>query len=172
MPAVSMAEFNALPRAEAVARLLGCCSARAWAENIADARPFADMGELLRVASKAFRAIGTDDFRSGFEGHPRIGERPSAGHSVAHSKSEQAQVAGAQEDVLAQLATKNLEYESKFGFVYLVFAHGRSAEELLTILTDRLANDADTEWRNACTELQKITLHRLRQLVTDDRPAR
>ena len=71
------------------------------------------------------------------DGHPRIG----ASADNASSAREQARVADADDDVRADLAEKNREYEDQFGYVYLVCASGRTAEELLAILTDRLDND-------------------------------
>ena len=61
----------------------------------------------------------------------------------------------------AELAEKNREYEDRFGYVYLVCASGRTAEELLAILSDRLDNDPDTERRVMRNELAKINRLRL-----------
>ena len=63
------------------------------------------------------------------------------------------------------LADGNRAYEEKFGFVYLVCATGKSADEMLAILQARLQNDRDTEIRNAAEEQRKITELRLEKLV-------
>jgi len=69
--------------------------------------------------------------------------------------------------VKAALAAKNREYEDRFGYVYLVCASGRSADELLAILTDRLDNDAETERRVMRNELAKINRLRLERMVSE-----
>jgi len=46
--------------------------------------------------------------------------------------------------VLDALVEGNREYEERFGHVYLVRADGRSAEELLAVLRERLGNDPAT----------------------------
>ena len=73
---------------------------------------------------------------------------------------------GADPAVLAELKQLNKEYEEKFGHVYLVFANGRPAEELLAILKERMRNDAPTERRVLRMELAKINRSRLQRMLT------
>jgi 2-oxo-4-hydroxy-4-carboxy-5-ureidoimidazoline decarboxylase len=65
------------------------------------------------------------------------------------------------------LTAGNRAYEDRFGYVYLVCAAGRSAEELLAILTDRLTNDPDTERHVMRNELAKINRLRLQRLLSE-----
>jgi 2-oxo-4-hydroxy-4-carboxy-5-ureidoimidazoline decarboxylase len=67
---------------------------------------------------------------------------------------------------LAALAAENRRYEERFGHVFLIFASGRSAEEILSELRRRLSNDPAAELEEAKRELRKIALMRLRSLVT------
>jgi 2-oxo-4-hydroxy-4-carboxy-5-ureidoimidazoline decarboxylase len=69
--------------------------------------------------------------------------------------------------VKTELADRNAEYDRKFGYVYLVCASGRSAEELLAILTDRLHNDPETERAVMRGELAKINRLRLERLLSE-----
>ena len=68
-------------------------------------------------------------------------------------------------DLLTELAAANRKYEDQFGHVYLVCATGRSAEELLAILEERLGNDPETERRVLRVELAKINRIRLNRLL-------
>jgi 2-oxo-4-hydroxy-4-carboxy-5-ureidoimidazoline decarboxylase len=52
----------------------------------------------------------------------------------------------------------------------LVCASGRTAEELLGILTERLDNDPDTERRVMRSELAKINGLRLERLLSKETP--
>ncbi len=63
------------------------------------------------------------------------------------------------------LADGNAAYERRFGHIYLVCATGRTAGELLALLTARLENDPDTEWGVVRSELQQINRIRLRKLL-------
>ena len=70
------------------------------------------------------------------------------------------------DDVRAALAAVNAEYESRFGFIYIVCATGRSPDELLALARTRLANTRDEELRNAAAEQHKILRLRLEKLLT------
>jgi 2-oxo-4-hydroxy-4-carboxy--5-ureidoimidazoline (OHCU) decarboxylase len=48
-----------------------------------------------------------------------------------------------------RLARANVDHEARFKHVFLISAAGRSADEILAALTDRLGNDPDTELREA-----------------------
>jgi 2-oxo-4-hydroxy-4-carboxy-5-ureidoimidazoline decarboxylase len=144
------------------AKLLEVCSSPLWAEQVLAGGPFHDVDALLYHADRVLAGLPDSEIDAALEGHPRIGgraENPS-------SAREQAGVAGADDDVRAELAAKNRMYEDKFGYVYLVCASGRSAEELLAILTDRLANDPETERHIMRAELMKINRLRLRRLLS------
>ena len=62
------------------------------------------------------------------------------------------------------LAQGNDEYITKFGYIFIVCATGKSAEEMLAILRSRLANDPEDELRIAAAEQSKIARIRLEKL--------
>jgi OHCU decarboxylase len=101
-----------------------------------------------------------------FRAHPRIGERKPAeasAQSKEWSSQEQAAVHDSHAEILAELAAGNLRYEKQFGFTYIVCATGKAAEEMLAILRTRLANDRQTELREAAEQQRQITQIRLRK---------
>lgn len=65
------------------------------------------------------------------------------------------------DEVLDALAAGNRAYEEKFGFIFIVCATGKRAEEMLAMLQRRLQNDRETELRIAAEEQAKITAIRL-----------
>jgi 2-oxo-4-hydroxy-4-carboxy-5-ureidoimidazoline decarboxylase len=62
------------------------------------------------------------------------------------------------------LAEANRAYEQRFGHVFLVRARGRSGDEVLGLLRERLGNDTETERGAVRRELAEITSLRLREL--------
>ena len=72
---------------------------------------------------------------------------------------------GAADDVLDALAEGNASYQKRFGYIFIVCATGRSANEMLAMLRERLPNDAATEIQIAAAEQAKITELRLLQLA-------
>ncbi|MBT0567424.1 2-oxo-4-hydroxy-4-carboxy-5-ureidoimidazoline decarboxylase [Williamsia sp. CHRR-6] len=153
--------FDELTPQQAIHSLYACCSSSIWALRVAAARPFGDPERLYATADRILAELTEADLDEALEGHPRIGERPTS----AASMREQSGVTGADESVLADLRTYNAQYEDRFGHVYLVFAGGRPAAELLAILRQRLDNDAETERRIMRAELAKINRSRLERML-------
>lgn len=164
-----LARLNALPAADAEAELLTCCGSRAWARRMAALRPFAGEDALFDAADEVWWALDREDWLEAFRSHPRIGEKKAeAGQTQREqgwSRGEQAGMDAAAEATRRALADGNRAYEERFGHIYLVCATGRSADELLSILTDRLRNEPDAELRVAAGEQAKITRLRLRKLL-------
>ena len=136
---------------------------------MAAARPFPDAAALLQRADEIWWSLDEADWREAFRSHPRIGERKAeagqTGREQAWSAGEQSGMDAAAGAVQQALADGNRAYEARFGHIYIVCASGRSAEEMLAILTARLANDPRTELRAAAEEQRKITRIRLEKLL-------
>lgn len=167
---MTLSALNALPADEAARLLLGCCGSPRWAREMAGRRPFASLHDVLAAADEVWWALGAEDWDDAFAAHPRIGERKAApaqdARAAAWSAQEQSAAASAGDDVAAALAAGNRAYEARFGRIYIVCATGKSAEEMLGILRERLANDPQAELRVAAGEQAKITRLRLEKLLT------
>lgn len=168
--------LNALPSEEAVRELLTCCGSREWARRVAAARPFADEPSLLERADQVWWGLEERDWLEAFRAHPRIGEKKAqAGQTSreqAWSAGEQAGMSGAAEATHRALAEGNRAYDERFGFIYIVCATGKSADEMLALLRQRLANAPAAELRVAAGEQSKITRIRLEKLLAGDEQTR
>ena len=133
-------------------------------------KPFADIHDLLLKADKAWNLTNEKDWMEAFSHHPKIGDLKSLEQKFASTKalagSEQASVQTASQKILEQLAEGNTLYEKKFGFIFIVCATGKSAEEMLGILNGRIRNDRPTELKIAVGEQQKIIKLRLQKLIS------
>jgi len=158
-------EFNDLPPGAAERELLACCAAPRWAAQVAAGRPYASVDALQAAAAVA---LADGDLDAAMAGHPRIGDRVAGGTSAR----EQAEVAGAGDDMRSALVQGNRAYEDRFGHVYLVCATGRRAEDLLATLHARLGNDPVAERAVALGELAAINRLRLDRLVGETVPSR
>ena len=151
----------------AIARRLlhACCGSSAWVERMLLRRPFHDAAGMIAAARDEWLALSPAEWREAFAHHPKIGDldamrqRFAATHQL--SEKEQAGAGTAPDDVLAALAEGNRLYEQKFGYIFIVCATGRSAAEMLSLLRERLANDAAKEIRIAAEEQARITSIRL-----------
>lgn len=141
---------------------------------MAEERPFHHLQELLAKADAEWWALDAEDWLEAFSRHPKIGEnkseRAQAAGAQKWSEQEQAGTRSADEETKQQLAAANREYESKFGYIYIVCATGKTADEMLSICRERLSNDPNEELRAAAEEQRRITHLRLRKLLERQNP--
>jgi allantoicase len=158
--------LNALPPRSAERELLACCGSGAWAREMRDARPFASVAALRETADRIWASLSDADRLQAFAAHPRIGERKTGADAHARwSRAEQSRAASASSETLEALASVNAEYEAKHGFVFLICATGKSAEEVLEAARSRLSTSREEELRVAAGEQSKITQLRLTRLL-------
>jgi 2-oxo-4-hydroxy-4-carboxy-5-ureidoimidazoline decarboxylase len=161
----TLAHWNTLPPAAAAAAILPCNGSLAWAEQITAQRPFDSPFALTCTADIVWRSLPPADQQQAFDSHPRIGEhhaKSATPKSLALSATEQS-TANLTPTTEAQLAAANALYEQTFHRIFIVCATGKSAEEMLAILTARLSNDPATELREAAEQQRQITQIRLRK---------
>ena len=152
--------LNALFDEEARRFFHTACASTNWVDQMIANRPFADGDAVLAAAGAAFDALGESDWLEAFAGHPRIGERGDH-----QANREQSGTADAEASLLTALAEANKEYESTHGFTYIVYASGKTAQEMLDIARSRLGNTRDEEIVNAAAEQRAITETRLRRML-------
>ena len=165
-----LAWLNSLSADEAAKELLQCCGSRRWASEMANQRPFQNEENLLTAATDIWWKLDRDDWLEAFRSHPKIGEKKAAGKVSAQSQQwsgqEQSGVEEAPHETVSSLAALNAAYEQKFGFIFIVCATGKTSDEMLTALRERLQHDAHAELPIAAEEQSKITELRLKKLLT------
>ncbi len=130
------------------------------------ARPFPSAKAALDLSDEI--VLGLDDaaLDQALAAHARIGERRLGSTTEDRwSRSEQAGALAVDTDVQERLAEGNRRYEERFGHVFLIRAAGRSAEEMLAALEQRLGHDDDTERDVVRRELAEIVRLRLLKVV-------
>jgi OHCU decarboxylase len=161
--------LNALSSEAAQQELSKCCGATSWAESLEQHRPFASVAELLKEANEVWSSMGESDWLEAFRSHPKIGEKKAESSVTAQSQQwsteEQRNVNQASTDATEKLAGLNHAYQEKFGFIFIVCATGKSTDEILALLQQRIGNERATELRIAAAEQAKITELRLRKLL-------
>jgi OHCU decarboxylase len=170
----ALKRLNALPATEAEAELLACCGASRWVQGLLARRPFGSAAELFAAADEIWGSLGSQDWLEAFSRHPQIGEKAAekrikseASQQISSRWSAEEQ-SGAQRnsaDVMARLAEGNRVYRQRFGYIFIVCATGKTAEEMLAILERRLQNDASAELTIAAEEQRRITRLRLEKLL-------
>jgi 2-oxo-4-hydroxy-4-carboxy-5-ureidoimidazoline decarboxylase len=153
--------FNRLSADEAKGLLRTCLDVPRWVDDVEGGRPYAGWPALREAAEQAAASLTDAELATALARHPRIGERPGAGHDAQHSQREQSGVDPDDLDTASRLAAGNAAYEQRFDRVFLIRAAGRSAEEMLAELDRRLENDDRTERDETVQQLGEIALLRL-----------
>jgi OHCU decarboxylase len=165
----ALERINRARNAEAESMFRDCCGSAKWASLMAISRPFASEDELMNTAAVIWNDLQTSDWLEAFSAHPMIGETKAApaqqARSAEWSAVEQAGMSSANESK-QELTAANREYYKKFGFIFIVCATGRTAEEMLELCRSRLGNDRETEIAIAAGEQERITEIRLRKLLS------
>lgn len=170
---MKLSELDQLPAAEARAAFERCCGARRWVDAMVAGRPYRSVEALYMTSEREYQALRREDWLEAFSHHPRIGDasalREKFASTAAWAGAEQSGAAAADDATLEALALGNQEYERRFGYIFIVCATGKSAEEMLALLKARLPNAPDAELAIAADEQRKITRLRLAKLLEGNR---
>jgi 2-oxo-4-hydroxy-4-carboxy-5-ureidoimidazoline decarboxylase len=166
---VHLEQFNAVDAADAAALVRVWAAIPWWTDAVVAGRPYPDVEALAAHAAALAARWDAHDLETALAQHPRIGERPAGGGAeAAASRTEQASMDAAADDVAAQIAEGNAAYEVRFGRVFLIRAAGRTPQEMLAELRRRLTNDPETERLEATGQLAEIALLRLRSTIHEE----
>lgn len=162
-------QLNRQPEAERFQTLLRCCHSKSWVEKMISHHPFSSDKDVHQKAIEAWNQLEKEDFLEAFRGHPMIGAnldelRKKFQTTSSWSEGEQSGMQQASEDTILQLQKANQDYLSKFGYIFIVCATGKTADQMLEFINIRLHNAAEKELKIAAGEQQKITAIRLEKL--------
>jgi allantoicase len=164
-----IARLNDASRGRASSALFDCCGSKKWVQRVLAHRPFVDDAALLDCAEEAFASLGRNDWLTIFRSHPAIGAAKAKAKQTATAREwsagEQSLAQQGSAETLAVLGAANEAYEATFGHVFLTCATGKSSEQILQSLQERLGHDPDTEMRIAGEEQRRITRLRLEKLL-------
>jgi 2-oxo-4-hydroxy-4-carboxy-5-ureidoimidazoline decarboxylase len=166
---MTLHELNTLSRELLVKELTKCCGSAAWVNRMIPFFPADDLIELLEDAEEQWYQCSEAEWKEAFSHHPKIGDIDSLKRKFTSTaqwaSGEQNGVNRASQETIEALAEGNKKYEDKFGYIFIVCATGKSAEEMLDILQARLKNDPKDEIEIAADEQNKITQLRLEKLL-------
>lgn len=164
--------LNAMTEEQAETSLLAVCGSRRWVSAMLKARPFESVSALHERAEDAWARLAREDWLDAFAAHPRIGDTPRreatwsrAAPSQSWSRTEQRGMAGASDATRARVADLNRHYEQRFGYIFIICATGRTADEMVQALETRLSHTPEEELPIAVSEQAKIIRVRLDKLL-------
>ena len=132
-----------------------------WIQGILSKRPFGSPQALLTTAEAAWRDLPDAKRIEMMNGHPEIGrEEATAGDPEGMEAAEQRGMAQASPSLAAQIDVDKASYRQRFGFIYMIFATGLSADDLAAALRERLLRTWPEELATATTEFWRINRKR------------
>jgi 2-oxo-4-hydroxy-4-carboxy-5-ureidoimidazoline decarboxylase len=163
----ALARFNNLPPEQASEALAACCAAQVWVDGMLRARPDPDREALAAQSKQALAGLEWVDIEQALAAHPRIGERmaEASAREAAWSASEQSGMDSSSAQTRAALVEANRAYEERFGHVFLIFATGKTDEQLLAAARARVHNDVAVEGELVRAELSMIVALRLTKML-------
>lgn len=166
---MTLHDLNTLPKQQLKEELIKCCGSSAWVNKMLPFFPADDLVELLEDAEEQWWKCSEADWKEAFAHHPKIGDIESLQKKFASTagwaSGEQSGVTTASQQTIEALAEGNKQYEEKFGYIFIVCATGKSADEMLAMLEIRLQNSPEVEIEIAADEQNKITKLRIEKLL-------
>lgn len=166
---MTLHDLNTLPKQQLKEELTRCCGSSAWVNKMLPFFPADDLVELLEDAEEQWWKCAEEDWKEAFAHHPKIGDIKSLQKKFASTagwaSGEQGGITTASQQTIEALAEGNKQYEEKFGYIFIVCATGKSADEMLAMLEIRLQNSPEVEIEIAADEQNKITKLRIEKLL-------
>ncbi|MEE2945958.1 MAG: allantoinase PuuE [Pseudomonadota bacterium] len=123
---------------------------------------------LHNALARIFRSSSKDARLGVLRAHPDLaGKLAAAGRLTAESTSEQAS-AGLDmltDDERERFQTLNSEYVEKHGFPFIIAVKDHDKAGILRAFERRIANDSETEFTEACRQVERIAEIRLKDIL-------
>ena len=149
--------FNGLSQQAAAGLLRSCLNVDRWVQTIVDGRPYPAWNNLLKAARDAANPLTSAELEAALAHRQTPPLMPPRRRGDTPTEAR----------LRDQLTTGAHSYEERFGRPFLVQTTGRSPEELLVQLWDRLGNDPDTEDQVLAHELRQDALRELANRLAD-----
>ena len=165
--------LSSLSEAERTETLHRCCGSTRWSHELSIRISIEipdSIERLFMLSEEIWSSMDKVDYLEAFSHHPQIGADPDKlrerfQKTHTWSANEQSGMSGASESTIMRLAQGNTDYLDKFGYIFIVCATGKSADEMLALLEARLPNDPIDELKNAAAQQAKITRLRMEKLI-------
>lgn len=123
---------------------------------------------LHNALARMFRSATREERLGVLTAHPDLaGKLAQAGRLTAESTAEQA---GAGLDMLTDgeretLTQQNAQYVARHGFPFIIAVRDHDKASIMAALAHRIGNDSDTEFAEACRQVERIAEIRLQDLL-------
>ncbi len=137
---------------------------RAWRLELGPAHDCA--AGVHNALCRAFRSVPEEKRLGVLRAHPDLAGRLAAARRLTPESTAEQASAGL--DVLtdaerAAFTDLNTRYTEKFGFPFIIAVKDHDKPSILAAFRQRLENDHETEFAEACRQVERIAWHRLKE---------
>lgn len=136
-----------------------------WIPQIAfSKKPFSSLHHLHQCMVEVVKHSSKEEQLTLIKAHPNLGERIAM---TSHSTQEQngAGLQNLTNDEYEQFTNINHEYMKKFGFPFILAVRGKNKHEIYLAMKTRISSNKEVEFEVALTEIYKIALLRLKEII-------
>eukprot|EP01038_Epipyxis_sp_PR26KG_P012653 gene12653-16963_t len=155
--------------------LTRCCGSNQWVSEMLLMKPFSSIENIIELSDQIWWSLPLAEWMMAFAAHPKIGDKSALKKKFSEPHSwegeEQSGANSAADTVLEKLSQLNEDYELRHGFIFLICATGKTAEEMLSAIELRIDNDTADEIKIAAGEQSKIVQLRLIKLSDSISPS-
>ncbi len=171
-PALPFGRPSTLPKADFVAKFGGIFEHSPW---IAEAAHALELGPahdsavgLHNALCRAFRTADETARMGVLNAHPDLAGKLAAAKRL--TKESTAEQASAGLDALTDgernsFSKLNSDYIAKFGFPFIIAVRDHSKASIMKAFEKRLGNSREAEFDQACYQVERIALHRLKDML-------
>ncbi|MEM9148046.1 MAG: allantoinase PuuE [Pseudomonadota bacterium] len=171
-PSSSAERPSALPRDAFVARFGDVFEHSPWIAERAHALELGAAHDtargLLSALARVFRTAPPEERLSVLRAHPDLAGRLAQAHTLTEASAREQAAAGL--DTLTEaersaLTDLNARYTARFGFPFILAVREHDKAGILATFERRLGQSPEKEFAEACTQVERIALHRLRAML-------
>eukprot|EP00892_Ulva_mutabilis_P007506 jgi/Ulvmu1/5127/UM021_0144.1 len=150
-----------------------CTGCTAWVDMMRD-KSFISLQEVIGEARKCWwQQVPVTGWLEAIQAHPRLGDDVAVQNKRMASTTAFQRATSAEQDKLlargqefsGRIKEWNMKYEAKFGHVFLLFANGKSPEQVLQCIKERFTNSPVSELKVAAQQEMLIIEDRLRKCL-------
>lgn len=127
-------------------------------------RPFTSLEQMHEQMTEVVQRAGDEQKLILLREHPDLGSRLSMSEYSVHEQKG-AGLNVMTEEKRKELLILNHQYSEKFGFPFIIAVKGKTAEQIIEVLKERLEHDRTEEFRIALEQVYFISWYRLKSWI-------
>lgn len=166
---MTLTELSALSQAEFARTLGSIFEHSAWIpERTWMARPFSTVDALHEAMLAIVRQASPTEQLALINAHPELAGREAAAGTLTDASTHEQRGAGLDQctpDELSRLRDLNARYRQRFGFPFVIAVKGRSRQQIMDAIDQRLGNTRELEFQTCLEQIGQIARFRLDALL-------